>query len=95
MQYIASLSYGKDSCAMLEIIKQHDMPLDRIVHVEIMATDTIPADLPPMMEFKAKADKIIKKRYGIEVEHIHAPKSYEKLFYTKRSKGNRAGTICG
>ena len=45
MQYIASLSYGKDSCAMLEIIKQHDMPLDRIVHVEIMATDTIPADL--------------------------------------------------
>ena len=45
MQYIASISYGKDSLAMLEVIKQHDMPLDRIVHVEIMATDTIPADL--------------------------------------------------
>ena len=38
MQYIASLSYGKDSCAMLEVIHQHKMPLDRIVHVEIMAT---------------------------------------------------------
>ena len=84
MQYIASLSYGKDSCAMLEIIKQHDMPLDRIVHVEIMATDTIHADLPPMMEFKARADGIIKERYGIEVEHLHAPKSYEEFFYLSR-----------
>ena len=88
MQYIASLSYGKDSCAMLEIIKQHDMPLDRIVHVEIMATDTIPADLPPMMEFKGKADKIIKERYGIEVEHLHAAKTYEEHFYTIRGSGS-------
>lgn len=62
MKHIASLSCGKDSIAMLEIIKRHDMPLDRIIHVEIMATKTIPADLPPMVEFKAKADKIIKER---------------------------------
>lgn len=95
MQYIASLSYGKDSCAMLEVIKQHDMPLDRIVHVEIMATDTIPADLPPMMEFKAKADKIIKERYGIEVEHVHAKVSYEEQFYETIKKGKRKGSICG
>jgi len=96
MQYIASLSYGKDSCAMLEIIKQHDMPLDRIVHVEIMATDTIPADLPPMMEFKKKADRIIKERYGIEVEHIYASKSFEQCFYnTYGSKSKRSGLIWG
>ena len=96
MQYIASLSYGKDSCAMLEVIKQHDMPLDRIVHVEIMATDTIPADLPPMMEFKAKADKIIKERYGIEVEHLKTALTYEGMFYKKRGeKSNRHGAIIG
>ena len=95
MQYIASLSYGKDSCAMLEVIHQHHMPLDRIVYVEIMATDTIPADLPPMMEFKAKADRIIKARYGIEVEHIHAPLSYETLFYHKKSRGKHVGRIMG
>ena len=35
-----------------------------------MATDTIPADLPLMMEFKIKADEIIKRRWGIEVEHL-------------------------
>lgn len=95
MQYIASLSYGKDSCAMLEIIKQHNMPLDRIVHVEIMATDTIPADLPPMMEFKAKADRIIKERYGIEVEHLHAKVSYEEQFYSVMQKGKHIGKIYG
>ena len=97
MQYIASLSYGKDSCAMLEIIYQNKMPLDRIVHVEIMATDTIPADLPPMMEFKKKADRIIKERYGIEVEHIHAPKSYEEYFYyiNNSKSGKFANKIYG
>ncbi len=95
MQYIASLSYGKDSIAMLEVVKQHNLPLDRIVHVEIMATDTIPADLPPMMEFKEKADKIIKEWYGIEVEHIHAPKSYEEQFYTVMQKGKHIGNIYG
>lgn len=93
MQYIASLSYGKDSCAMLEIIKQHDMPLDRIVHVEIMATDTIPADLPPMMEFKAKADRIIKERYGIEVEHLRTVSNFQDYFY--RVRGKRSPTNKG
>ena len=81
MQHIASISYGKDSLAMLEVIKQHGLPLDRIVHVEIMATKDIPADLPPMMEFKKKADEIILDKYGIPVEHLTAPHTYEEYFY--------------
>ena len=95
MQYICSLSYGKDSIVIPEICKRHGLPLDRIVHVEIMATPTIHSDLPPMLEFKAKADKIIKERYGIEVEHIHAPKSYEEYFYTYFEKGKNKGRIYG
>ena len=71
-QYILSLSYGKDSLACLEAIRLLGLPLDRIVHAEVWATDTIPADLPSMVEFKKKADCIIKERYGIEVEHITA-----------------------
>ena len=71
-QYVASISYGKDSLAMLEAIKQLGLPLDRIVTAEVFATDDISADLPPMMEFKIKADEIIKERYGIDVEHICA-----------------------
>lgn len=61
-EYILSLSYGKDSLACLEAIKQLGYPLDRIVHAEVWATDTIPADLPPMIDFKAHADKIIKEK---------------------------------
>lgn len=81
--YILSLSYGKDSLACLEAIKRLGYPLDRIVHAEVWATDTIPADLPPMVEFKAHADRIIKDRYGIEVEHICAMKNGEKVTYEK------------
>lgn len=71
-KHILSLSYGKDSLACLEAIKQLGWPLDGIVHADVWATDTIHADLPPMVEFKKKADKIIKERYGIEVFHVCA-----------------------
>ena len=77
-QYVLSLSYGKDSLACLAAIEQLGLPLDRIVHAEVWATDTIPADLPPMVEFKKKADAIIKERWGIEVEHIWATKPRER-----------------
>ena len=60
------------------------------------ATDTIPADLPPMVEFKAKADEIIRERWGIEVEHVRAKRNYEDLFYlVRREKSRRAGEIYG
>lgn len=94
MEHILSLSYGKDSLACLGAIEQLGWSLDRIVHAEVWATDTIPADLPPMVEFKAKADKIIKERYGIEVEHFRADKTYENKFYTVKVK-KRAGMIYG
>lgn len=77
-EHILSLSYGKDSLACLEAIKQLGLPLDRIIHAEVWATDTIPADLPPMVEFKKKADAIIKERYGIEVEHVCATRERER-----------------
>ena len=92
---ILSLSYGKDRLACLGACEQLGIKIDRIVHAEVWATDTIPADLPPMVEFKKHADRIIKERYGIEVEHICALKTqgvrslnlkqavltYEDMFY--------------
>lgn len=81
-QRVLSLSYGKDSLACLGAIEQLGWPLDRIVHAEVWATDTIQADLPPMVEFKAKADAIIKERWGFEVEHIRSKYTYESGFYT-------------
>ena len=72
---VACISYGKDSLAELEAIHRLKLPLHRILHSEVWATPTIPADLPPMLEFKAKADEIIYQRYGIKVEHICATKN--------------------
>lgn len=99
-EYVLSLSYGKDSLACLEAIRLLGYPLDRIITAEVWATDTIPADLPPMVEFKEKADKIIKERYGITVEHTSAERererlNYETIFYSKFTKGAKIGRIYG
>lgn len=98
-EHVLSLSYGKDSLACLGAIEQLGWPLDRIVHAEVWATDTIPADLPPMVEFKAKADEIIKARWGIEVEHICAMKdgkkqTYESIFYRPMKPKSRERESC-
>ena len=98
---IAFISYGKDSLAMLEAIKILNLPLHRIIHTEVWATQDIPANLPPMVEFKKKADEIIFKRYGIRVEHVCATKngggvySYEDMFYERMSSGQFEGTYRG
>ena len=95
-EYILSLSYGKDSLGCLGAIELLGWPLDRIIHAEVWATDTIPADLPPMIAFKAKADAIILERWGIVVEHVCAMTTYERCFYkpiTRQAAGfeNRIG----
>lgn len=69
---VACISYGKDSLAMLRAIKLLGLPLHRIVTTDVWATQDIPADLPPMWQWKKEADKIIRGLYGIEVEHICA-----------------------
>lgn len=72
-EFILNLSYGKDSIAAIHVaIDILGWRIDRIVHAEVWATDTIPADLPPMVEFKSKADAYIKARWGLTVEHICA-----------------------
>lgn len=105
MSHILSLSYGKDSIACIHVIRDVlGWPLDRIVHAEVWATPTIPADLPPMVQFKAKADAIIKERWGIDVEHtwatcvdgVRADKvTYEDVFYKTMTAGKYIGSIKG
>lgn len=103
VDYVLSLSYGKDSMACLGAIEQLKWPLDRIITADIWATDTIPADLPPMGEFKEYADREILRRWGIKVEHIYATDiygingkvSYESAFYQRKVKGKYINEIHG
>lgn len=104
MDYVLSLSYGKDSMACLGAIEQLGWPLTRIVTADIWATQDIPADPPLMVEFKKYVDEVIKQRWGIEVEHfttthsegIHGEKvSFEDCFYRKMTRGKFIGRIKG
>lgn len=95
-----SLSYGKDSMACLGALEALGWPLDRIVTADVWATDTIPADLPQMVEFKDKADRWILDHYGITVEHYHAVRdgrkdTFERIFYSRRKRGSHVGALCG
>lgn len=86
-EYIARISYGKDSLKMLDVIHSRGLPLDRITTTDVWATDTISANLPPVEAFKAKMDQWIWDRYRIEVEHLctrnkdGSKKTYEQMFY--------------
>ena len=104
MQFVLSLSYGKDSMACLGAIKHLGWPLDRIVTADLWATPTIPADHPLMVEFKAHADEKIWREYGIRVEHYTTRYaegitgervSYEECFYRKMTSGKFVGRIKG
>ena len=95
MEHIASLSYGKDSLAMLEAIKILELPLDRIVTAEVWATETVPAEFPEMVEFKKKADQIILDRYGIRVEHFRSKNTYDSSFHRTYTRGKHIGEIYG
>lgn len=99
-QRALSLSYGKDSMACLGALEALGWPLDRIVTADVYATDTIPADLPQMVEFKDKADRWILDHYGITVEHYHVVRdgrkdTFERIFYSRRQRGSYVGALYG
>lgn len=96
-QYIARISHGKDSLKMLDVIVSRGLPLDRITTTDVWATDTIRGERPKMVEFKARTDEYIWRKYHIEVEHLCAMRNgekvtYEKLFYhVPRRKDEKCG----
>ena len=98
-EYIARISYGKDSLKMLDVILTRGLPLDRITTTDVWATDTISANLPPMEEFKARMDERIWQMYRIEVEHLCArnkdgsKKTYEQMFYHVPVRRSQIGNV--
>ena len=98
-EYIARISYGKDSLKMLDVIKSRGLPLDRITTTDVWATDTIPANLPPMTAFKERMDQRIWEMYHIEVEHLCAmnkdgtKKTYEQMFYHVPVRRSQTGQV--
>lgn len=97
MDYIASLSYGKDSCTIPHVcFDVLNLPLTKLVTVDVMYSENISADYPEVEEFKLKTDELFKSRYGLVVEHIKADKTYIEQFYTiKKKSKNKQNQIYG
>lgn len=93
--YVASISYGKDSLAMLLKIKELGLPLNEVIFCEIMFDNQISGIHPKQLEFIEKAKQKLKNKYDIEVNHLKAVKSYKEQFYTTKAKGKRVGEVYG
>ena len=96
MGFVASISYGKDSLAMLEAIHRLGWPLTRIISVKEWAADGVRAVLPEVASFEDWADREICRRYGIRVESVRSEHTFEDLFYGAMGpSSNRTGEIRG
>ena len=86
-QHIARISEGKDSLKMLDVIITRGLPLDRVTTTDVWATDTVRAELPPVLEAKERIEEKLWQMYRINVEHLCArnadgsKRTYEQMFY--------------
>ena len=95
MKYIVSLSFGKDSLAMLIEIIRRKLPLDYVIFCDIKFNDNISGEHPLMAEWIPYAENILKEKFNVEVIHLTAKKNFIEQFYTIKQKGKHSGDIYG
>lgn len=93
-KYVASVSFGKDSLAMLIKIKELGLPLDEVIYVDIMFDDNISGETPEMASFITKAEKILKEKFNIEVTHLKGI-TFKEQFYKIKQRGKHIGDNYG
>ena len=94
MKYVASLSFGKDTTAMLIKIKELGLPLDEVIYVDIMFDDDTSGETPEMASFISKAEKILKEKFNVEVTHLRGV-TFKEQFYKIKQRGKHAGDNYG
>lgn len=94
MKYIASLSFGKDSMAMLIKILELGLPLDEVIYCDIRFDEEISGEMPLMAEFIPKAEKILKDKFNIEVKHLRGV-TFKEQFYKIKKRGKHIGDNYG
>lgn len=91
MKHIVSFSGGKDSAAMLLMMLEKEMPIDDIIFIEIMATQTLEAELPETYQYIQQVEEYI----GRKITRLKPKYTFEEVFYMKKKKGNHIGDING
>ena len=79
---------------LLEVIRRK-LPLDYVIHCDIMFDKDTSGEHPLMAEWIPKAEKRLKEEFGIEIIHLTAEKNFTEWFYRIKKKGNHIGGIYG
>lgn len=92
---IFNLSFGKDSMATLLLAIEKGIPIDHVMYVDIRFSPEISGEHPLMAEWIPMAEKCLKKKFGIVVEHVYSGVSFVEQFYKEKQKGKYIGDKYG
>lgn len=99
--YVLSLSFGKDSMALLCEIIKNKYPLDSVVFCDIKFNENISGEHPLMAKWiKEYAENkvnamLMENGYNFKVTHLTSKKNFIEQFYTIKQKGNHVGDNYG
>lgn len=80
MIYIATISGGKDSTAMTDLLLRHNYKVDYIIF-----NDTL-AEHVEMYEYLKKVNEYFKRKYNKEITYLKPNKHYEDVIFRKVKK---------
>lgn len=95
MMNIFNLSFGKDSMATLLLAIEKGIPIDHVMYVDIRFSPEISGEHPLMAEWIPTAEKRLKEKFGIVVEHVYSGVSFVEQFYKEKQKGKYIGDKYG
>lgn len=87
---IFNLSFGKDSMATLLLAIEQGIQIDHVMYCDIRFSDEISGEHPLMAEWIPEAERILKERFGITVEHAFSI-TYLECFFKTKQKGKHIG----
>lgn len=92
---IFNLSFGKDSMATLLLAIEKGIPIDHVMYVDMRFSPEISGEHPIMAEWIPTAEKRLKEKFGIVIDHTYSGVSFIEQFYKVKQKGNHIGDMYG
>lgn len=89
MKYVATVSFGKDSTVMCDLLLKNNYPVDYIVFTDTML------EFPMMYEYKEKVIRYFKERYGKEVITTKPESNFEEWCFGTIESGDMQGSARG
>lgn len=92
---IFGLSFGKDSMATLLLALEQGIKVDRVMYCEIRFDDKISGEHPLMAEWIPQAEKTLREKFGVVVDHAYSGVTFCEQFYREKTKGKHIGDKYG